>query len=199
MWILGAESKIVVRNLAERSEAKKNPKNCVRFFDIIPIIFCSLLPCLFGPMLPAPLSFWPNAPCSLYFWTPFSPLPKTPCRVSIMLYHPKYSDMTSLEIEPLPPCVIGIILGYEGGPMNEVQCWLNQDFLLASLEQRGKLWNSWQFIVEFCNWPILDHLEIWPSSPRGVTEYTWNYCATPLTSTVFKCHLYMLLMGIVVS
>ncbi len=30
------------------------------------------------PLLPAPWSFWPHAPCSLNFFTPFSPLPKTP-------------------------------------------------------------------------------------------------------------------------
>ena len=65
--VLVVESIIGVRKLAERSEAKKNPNNCVRFFDTVPRIFCSLLPKL--------LSF---APCSLAFLTPCSLLP-APC------------------------------------------------------------------------------------------------------------------------
>ncbi len=36
---------------------------------------CSLK---YFPLLPAPWSFWPHAPCSLKVFTPFSPLPKTP-------------------------------------------------------------------------------------------------------------------------
>ena len=48
----------------------------MRLFDTMPRIFCSLLPKL---LYFAPWSFWPHAPCSLYFWTP--------CRVSHMHMH----------------------------------------------------------------------------------------------------------------
>ena len=59
--LVGMQNRI--RKLAERSEAKKN---CVRLFDTMPRIPCSLN-CL--PLLPAPWSFWPHAPCSMYFLT----------------------------------------------------------------------------------------------------------------------------------
>ena len=64
-----------VRKLAERSEVKKILKSCVRFFDTMPRIFCSMLPKLlsippcslifFGPMLPTPCPFGPHSPRSL--------------------------------------------------------------------------------------------------------------------------------------
>ena len=38
------KSKMEIRKLTERSEAKKNPENHVRFFETLPRIFCSLLP-----------------------------------------------------------------------------------------------------------------------------------------------------------
>ncbi len=81
---LVVENKIGVRKLSKRSEAKKNPKNHVRFFDTMPKIFCS---CSLYYISFAPCSlafFWPHAPCSLHFWTQFSPLPKTPCGVSFI-------------------------------------------------------------------------------------------------------------------
>ncbi len=62
--VLVVESKMGIRKLAERSEAKKNPKNHVRIFDAMQRIFCSLLPKL--------LYF---APCSLVFLAPCSLLP----------------------------------------------------------------------------------------------------------------------------
>ena len=60
--VLVVESKIGVRKLAERSEAKKNLKNHVRFFDIMPRIICSLLPKIIFLCSLFPF-FW--APCSL--------------------------------------------------------------------------------------------------------------------------------------
>ena len=80
--VLVVERKIGVRKLAEQSEAKK----------ILRIVWDSLIRCPepsapcslnYFPFLPAPWSFWPHAPSSLYFWTPFSQLPKTPFRVSL--------------------------------------------------------------------------------------------------------------------
>ncbi len=63
--------KLDARKSAKRSEAKKNPKNRGICIDTVPRIFCSLLPDVFGPMLPAPCNF-----------DSFSPPSKTPCRVS---------------------------------------------------------------------------------------------------------------------
>ena len=47
---------------------------------------------------------------------------------------------------------------------------LNQDFLLASLEDMGKLWKWLRVYSEALQLTILDHLKSWTPSPRGVTE-----------------------------